>query len=456
MSTIKKSHSEDDEERKKKKKIDEMRQTVESPTHALGAPFNYVALKNRVQSRLVARLDPALDLSERGEGRARAEKLYGEVLAEESIVLSRAERKRLWDQIVLELSRGLGPLEPLLQDPLVREIMVDGPSHIYVERKGKLEDAPARFRDEAHLMEIIRRIAEPLGRRVDESHPMVDMRLEDGSRVNVVIPPIALSGPMLTIRKFWKTTLTVEDLIGFGAWTEGMVTFLRAVVAGRANLVISGGTGSGKTTLANLIAQMIADGERIITVEMAAELDLPRQRVVRLEARPPNLEGRGEVSVRDLVQNALRMRPDRIILGEARGAEVLDFLQAMNTGHDGSFCTIHATNPRDALARLEVMASSGNPSIPLVGLREQMASAINFIVHIERLPDGSRKVMRVTEVQGLQGDALLLADIFAFQQTGFEGGRVQGRFAATGQIPKFLSRLRDAGIQVPMDLFAPG
>jgi pilus assembly protein CpaF len=455
MSTVKKSRPEGDEERKKRK-IEEMRQTVESPTHALGAPSDYAALKNRVRDKLVARLDPALDLSERGEGRATAEKLYGEVLAEEAIVLSRAERKRLWDQIVLEVSRGLGPLEPLLQDPLVMEIMVDGPNHIYVERKGKLEDAPARFRDEAHLMEIIRRIAEPLGRRVDESHPIVDLRLEDGSRVNVVIPPIALSGPTLTIRKFWKTTLTVEELIRFGGWTENIVTFLRAVVAGRANLVISGGSGSGKTTLANLMAQMIADGERIITVEMAAELDLPRKRVVRLEARPPNLEGKGEITVRDLVQNALRMRPDRVLLGEVRGAETLDFLQAMNTGHDGSMCTIHANNPRDALARFEVMASSGNPSIPLVGLREQMASAINFIVHIERLSDGSRKVMRVTEVQGMQGDVIQLADIFAFQQTGFEGGRVQGRFAATGQIPKFLSRLRDAGIQVPMDLFAPG
>ena len=423
MSTVKKSRPEGDEDRKKKK-IEEMRQTIASPTHALGAPSDYVALKNRVQEKLVAQLDPALDLSEGGEGRARAEKLYGEVLAEEAIVLSRAERKRLWDQIVLEISRGLGPLEPLLQDPLG--------------------------------MEIIRRIAEPMGRRVDESHPMMDMRLEDGSRVNVVIPPIALNGPTLTIRKFWKTTLTVDDLIRFGAWTENIVTFLRASVAGRANLVISGGSGSGKTTLANLMAQMIADGERIITVEMAAELDLPRKRVVRLEARPPNLEGKGEITVRDLVQNALRMRPDRILLGEARGAETLDFLQAMNTGHDGSFCTIHANNPRDALARFEVMASSGNPSIPLVGLREQMASAFNFIVHIERLSDGSRKVMRVTEVQGMQGDAILLADIFAFQQTGFEGGRVQGRFAATGQIPKFLSRLRDAGIQVPMDLFAPG
>jgi pilus assembly protein CpaF len=315
---------------------------------------------------------------------------------------------------------------------------------------------PARFRDSDHLMEVIRRIAEPMGRRVDESHPIVDARLEDGSRVNIVIPPIALSGPTLTIRKFWKTTLTTEDLLRFGAWSESIVTFLRACMAGRANIVISGGTGSGKTSLTNLLAQMIPDGERVIIIETAAELDLPRKRVVRLETRPPNLEGKGEVSLRDLVQNALRMRPDRILLGEARGEEVLDFLQAMNTGHDGSLCTLHANSPRDALARLEVMASSANPSIPLVGLREQMASAINLIVHIERLSDGSRKVMRVSEVQGLQGDAILLADLFAFQPAGLEGGKITGRFVATGQIPKLLSRLREAGIQAPMDLFAPG
>ncbi|MGH2524261.1 MAG: CpaF family protein [Anaerolineales bacterium] len=269
-------------------------------------------------------------------------------------------------------------------------------------------------------------------------------------------PPIALNGPALTIRKFWKTTLTAEDLLRFGAWDEKIVTLVRACVMGRANMVISGGTGSGKTSLANLLARMIPEDERIITIEMAAELDLPQTRVVRLEARPPNLEGKGEVTVRDLVQNALRMRPDRLILGEARGAEVLDFLQAMNTGHDGSFCTLHANSPRDALARFEVMASSGNPSIPLVGLREQMASAINLIIHIERLPDGARRVMRVSEVQGMQGDAILLADIFAFQQIGFESGKVTGRFVATGQIPKFLSRLREMGILLPMETFAPG
>ncbi len=446
--------TQDDDEQKKK--TEAMRRMAESPAPALGTPSAYVSLKNRVRDRLLDRLDPTLDLSASDEARAQAEELYGEVLTAEAVVLSRAERKRLWDQILLEISRGLGPLEPLLQEAAITEILVDGYDKIYVERKGKLEDVPARFRDNDHLMGVIRRIAEPLGRRVDESHPIVDARLEDGSRVNIVIPPIALNGPTLTIRKFWKTTLTVEDLMRFGTWNENIVTFLRACMAGRANLVISGGTGSGKTSLANLLAQLIPADERIITIETAAELDLPHRRVVRLEVRPPNLEGKGEVSLRDLVQNALRMRPDRILLGEARAAEVLDLLQAMNTGHDGSFCTLHANNPRDALARLEVMASSGNPSIPLVGLREQMASAINFIVHIERLSDGSRKVLRVTEVQGLQGDAILLADIFAFQPTGFEGGNVTGRFVATGQIPKFLSRLREAGIQVPMDLFAPG
>ncbi len=351
----------------------------------------------------------------------------------------------------------LGPLEPILQDPNVTEVLVDGPNHIYVDRNGKLEDVPARFRDEAHLMEVVHRIFDPMGRRVDESHPISDARLEDGSRVNVVIPPIALNGPTLTIRKFYRETpLSVEDLQGSGSWNETMVAFLRACVQGRANIVVSGGTGSGKTALLNVLAGMIPADERIIVTENAGELLLSQPRVVRLESRPPNLEGRGEITIRDLVVNALRMRPDRIILGEARGAEVLDFLQAMNTGHDGSFCTIHASNPRDALARFEVMASSGNPSIPLVGLREQMASSINLIVQTERLSDRSRKVMRVSEVQGMQGDVILLSDLFVFQQTGFEGKQIKGRHTATGQIPKFLSRLRDAGIQVSMELFAPG
>jgi pilus assembly protein CpaF len=440
-----------------KRQADAMRQKTTPPTYALGTPQAYVALKNRVRDRLAARLGAA---PEARQDSAKVAALYDDVLSEEGIMLSRAERKRLLEQITVELvTRGLdlGPLEPLLEDPEVVEILVDGPNHIYAERHGKLEDAPGQFRDAAHLMEVIHRIFEPLGRRVDESHPISDARLPDGSRVNVVIPPIALGGPTLTIRKFFREKpLTVEDLLGFGTWNAAMVTFLRACVQGRANVVISGGTGAGKTTLLNILAGMIPEDERLIVIETAAELLLRERRVARLETRPPNLEGRGEITLRDLAQNALRMRPDRIILGELHGAEALDLLQAMNTGHDGSFCTLHANNARDALARFEVMASSGNPSIPLVGLREQMASAINLIVHVERLMDGSRKVVRVSEVTGLDGSVIQLSDLFAFQQTGREGNRITGRHTATGKLPSFLSRLRDAGIVIPMDLFAPG
>jgi len=350
----------------------------------------------------------------------------------------------------------LGPLEPLLEDATVTEILVDGYNKIYVERRGKLEDAPASFRDDGHLMEIINRIVTPLGRRIDESHPIVDVRLPDGSRVNVVIPPIALTGPVMTIRKFTATLLTADDLLRLGACNEAIVEFLRACVQGRINIAISGGAGSGKTTLLNLIAGMIPDDERIIVVENVAELRLPQKRVVRLESRPLNLEGKGEVTIRDLVINALRMRPDRIIAGEVRWDEALHLFAAMNTGHDGSMFSLHASSPRDALARLEVMASSANPSIPLLGVREMIASAIGLIVHRERLQDGSRKVVKVTEVQGMQGDVITLSDLFVFQQTGVEDGKIAGRFVATGQIPKFLNRIRDAGIQLPMDLFAPG
>ena len=351
---------------------------------------------------------------------------------------------------------NLGPLEPLLADPAVTEILVDGYNNIYVERGGKLEDVPGAFRDDDHLMEIIQRIAAMTGRRVDESHPMLDMRLSDGSRVNVVIPPISLDGPLMTIRKFTATLLTADDLMRFGVWNEAIVEFLRACVRGLINIVVSGGTGSGKTTLMNIIAGMIADDERIITVEAASELRLPQRRVVRLEARPPNLEGKGEVTVSDLVINALRMRPERIIAGEVRGEEALHLLAAMNTGHNGSMLTLHANSPRDALSRLEVMASSGNPSIPLLGVRETMVGAIDLIVHIERLRDGSRKIVKVTEVQGMQGDIITLADIFVFEQTSVESGKIVGRFVGTGQIPRFMSRFKDLGIPLSMDLFALG
>jgi pilus assembly protein CpaF len=354
-------------------------------------------------------------------------------------------------------SPEFGPLGPLMVDDTVAEVMVDGYEKVYVERDGRLEDVPIHFRDDEHMMETIHRILEPLRRRLDESHPFVDARLADGSRVNVVIPPISLVGPVLTIRKFGRRPLTTEDVIRFGSWSEEIVEFLRACVLGRLNIVVAGGTASGKTTVLNLVAGMVPADERIITVENAAELQLPEtlKYVVSLESRPPSIEGRGEVTIRDLVINSLRMRPDRVIVGECRGPEVIELLQAMTTGHDGTMFTVHANSPRDALARLETTATAANPSLPLLNVRQQMASAIDLITYQERLQDGSRKILKVTEVVGMQGDVVLLQDIFEFRQTGVKEGRITGTFAATGYIPSFLNRIRAAGIDLPLSLFTP-
>ncbi len=358
-----------------------------------------------------------------------------------------------------EQANPLIVLEPLLADPQVAEIMVDGPRRVYVEKGGQFVDVDSPFRDEAHLMQVIHAIVTPLGRVVDESHPLMDARLADGSRVNVVIPPISLVGPVLTIRKFRQRRITLDELIQWDCIGANEVTFLQACVEGRLNVAVSGGTGSGKTTLLNLIGQMIPAGERIVAVELASELEwLPDKftRVVRLEARPPNVEGKGEVSLRDLVMNALRMRPDRIIVGEVRGGEALDLFTAMNTGHDGCMFSMHANSPRDALARLETMVTLSNPALPLLNVRQQMASAINLIVHIERLQDGTRKVLKVTEVAGMQGDAVVLHDIFEFRQTGVTEGQIAGSHTATGYIPGFITPLRAAGIELPLSLFTPG
>lgn len=353
----------------------------------------------------------------------------------------------------------LAPLEPLLNDPQVKEIMVDGHSKVYVERGGKFVDVPTPFRDEGHLMEVIAAIFEPLGRKVDQSSPMCDARLFDGSRVNVVVPPISLVGPVLTLRKFPLKPLTIEDVLGFGSWNEDIVEFLRACVRARLNIVVAGGTGSGKTTLLNLIAGMIPSDERIITVENVSELQqllsTKFKRLVRLESRPPNIEGKGEITMRDLVINALRMRPDRIIVGEVRAGEAIEVFQAMNTGHDGTMMSIHANSPRDTLARLETMVLMANPSLPLLNVRQHMASAIDLITYQERLQDGRRKVLKVTEVVGLQGDVIMLQDIFEFRQTGVKEGEITGHFTATGNIPRFLDRIRAAGVELPMRLFTP-
>jgi pilus assembly protein CpaF len=415
----------------------------------------YMDLKTRVQNKLISELDPSMDVSQTDEVRSNIEELFDTVLSEEGIILSRAERQRLFEQIVAEIL-GYGPLEPLLKDPSVTEIMVNGPKNIYVERSGRLERAGAAFENDEHVMRIIDRIVAPLGRRVDESSPYVDARLPDGSRVNAVIPPISLVGPTLTIRKFSKVPLTVENLIEYGTITPEVVEFLKACVYSRLNVVISGGTGSGKTTLLNILSGFIPNDERIVTIENAAELQLRQEHVVTLESRPPNIEGRGEVSIRDLVINCLRMRPDRIVVGECRGAEALDMLQAMNTGHDGSLTTAHSNSPRDTLARMETMVLMAGMELPVRAIREQIASAVDLIVHEERLRDGTRKVTHVTEVQGMEGDVIVLSDLFIFEQTGIENGRVIGRLRPTGIRPRFMPTLEAAGIHLPPNIFGVG
>jgi pilus assembly protein CpaF len=412
----------------------------------------FFELKERVQDKLIAELDPQMDISKTEEVRHTIEDLYDQILGQEGTILSRQERQRLFEQIVAEIL-GFGPIEPLLADESITEIMVNGPNKIYIERKGKLEKVNLTFESDDHLMRIIDRIVSPLGRRIDESSPYVDARLPDGSRVNAIIPPLALNGPTLTIRKFSKTPLTVDDLIRFGSITSEAVEFLRACVIARLNIIVSGGTGSGKTTFLNILSGFIPDDERIITVENAAELQLRQEHVVTLESRPPNIEGKGEVSIRDLVINCLRMRPDRIVVGECRGGEALDMLQAMNTGHDGSLTTAHANSPRDTLSRLETMVLMAGMDLPVRAIREQVASAVDLIIQQSRMQDGSRKVINITEVQGMEGDVIVMSDIFAFEQQGMEAGRVIGRLKPTGIRPKFVERIEAANIHLPAGIF---
>ncbi len=410
------------------------------------------SIKERIQDKLLAELDPQMDITKTDEIRRTMEDMFNQILSTEAIILSRSERQRLFEQIAAEIL-GFGPLEPLLADDTVSEIMVNGPNHIYVEKKGKLVKTNLNFESDDHVLRIIDRIVSPLGRRIDEAQPLVDARLPDGSRVNAIIPPLALNGPTLTIRKFSKTPLTIENLIQFGSITPEAAEFLRACVLARTNIVVSGGTGAGKTTLLNICSNFIPDDERIVTIENAAELQLAKEHVVTLESRPPNIEGKGEVSIRDLVINSLRMRPDRIVVGECRGGEALDMLQAMNTGHDGSLTTAHANSPRDAIARLETMCLMAGMDLPVRAIREQVASAVDLIVQQARMRDGSRKIINITEVQGMEGDVVVLSDIFVFEQQGFEGGKVIGRLKPTGLRPKFMDKIEDAGIQLPPNIF---
>jgi pilus assembly protein CpaF len=415
----------------------------------------YADLKSRIQNKLLAELEPTLDLSRTEELRAMIEEKFDAVLAEDHIVLSRLERQRLFEQIVAEIL-GYGPLEPLLRDDTITEIMVNGPKKVYIERNGKIERTNVVFEDDEHLMRIIERIVAPLGRRVDESMPYVDARLPDGSRVNIVIPPISLIGPVVTIRKFYRTPLTVEDLIRLGSATPEVMEFLKACVQAKINIVVSGGTGSGKTTMLNILSGFIPEGERIITIENAAELQLRQEHVVTLETRPPNIEGKGEITMRDLVINALRMRPDRIIVGECRGGEAFDMLQAMNTGHEGSMTTIHANSPRDALARLENMVLMAGTDLPHRAIREQIAMAIDLIVQTARMRDGSRKIVSLTEIQGLEGEVITTTELFKFEHYGMEGGKIVGRLVPTGIRPRFIDRLEEAGIRLPPSIFGIG
>ena len=409
----------------------------------------YQDLKLRIHRELLDRID--LDnLGRMDLDRASAElrTVIAQLIEEQAVPLSQRDREQLREEILHEV-HGLGPIEPLMRDPQVSDILVNTARQVYIERNGKLEPTPVIFRDNAHLLQIIDRIVSKVGRRVDEVCPMADARLPDGSRVNAIIPPLALDGPLLSIRRFGRTPLTVDDLLRLGSMTPQIATVLRAMVRARLNLLISGGTGSGKTTLLNCLSSFIPDNERIITIEDSAELQLQQPHVVRLETRPSNVEGRGEVTQRDLVRNSLRMRPDRIIVGEVRGAESLDMLQAMNTGHDGSISTIHCNSARDSLNRLEMMMQMAGFDLPIRAMRQQISLALDVIVHTARLGDGSRKITGISEVVGMEGDAIMLQELFAFHRDGVDkDGKVVGRFLSTGIRPHFAEHMKYSGHEI--------
>ena len=416
----------------------------------------YQELKGRVHQELLNRLNlERLTRMKRQDAEPEIRSIIGRLLEKESesIPLSLFEREALIADVLNELF-GLGPLESLLKDPSISDILVNRFDLVYVEREGRLEETDIVFQDDRHLHQIIERIVSTVGRRIDESSPMVDARLLDGSRVNAIIPPLALDGPVLSIRRFRTDRLGAQDLVGRDSMTQPMLDFLRAAVACRLNILISGGTGAGKTTLLNVLSGFIGDRERIVTIEDAAELMLRQRHVIRLETRPANIEGKGAVRQRDLVVNALRMRPDRIVVGEVRGQEALDMLQAMNTGHDGSLTTVHANSARDALYRLDTMVAMSNLNIPEKAVRHQIASALDLVIQVTRLSDGTRKVTSVTEITGMEGDVITMQDLFLFDRTGLgEGGRVTGRFRATGIRPKCSELLASSGVQLPVDMF---
>ena len=421
--------------------------------------LSYQSIKHRIHQRIVDEMTPEEQqvLSAMNQDPRQVESIIAaycqRVMDENPFSIPRGEKPQLIADIRDEML-GLGPIEALRNDDSITEIMVNGPKQVFVERLGKLELTDVKFHDRAHLMNIVERILTPLGRRIDESSPLVDARLDDGSRVNIIIPPLSLVGPAITIRKFSKTPLSVENLISFGTMDEKMAIFLRACVKARINILVSGGTGSGKTTTLNVISSFIPEDERIVTIEDAAELRLQQTHVVTLESRPANIEGKGQITIRDLVRNALRMRPDRIIVGEVRSGEALDMLQAMNTGHDGSLTTAHANSPRDALSRLETMVLMSGLELPVRAIREQVSSAIDLIIQQSRIRDGSRKVTYITEVQHMEDNIITTQDIFRYEQTGFDDkGKVIGHFTPTGLQPGFMEKFELNGIELPDDFF---
>ena len=414
----------------------------------------YFELKTKIQNRVIEELD--IDFNEitdqNEELKQEINFIISKNIEQESLNMTNNEKRKIKEELLDEII-GFGPITALLADISVTEIMVNGPNHVYVEKDGKLVLTDAKFKNDNHVMHVIKKIVAPIGRRIDESSPMVDARLPNGSRVNAIIPPLAIDGPTITIRKFAEDPFKVDDLVNFGTLNSKMAELLRICVEGRLNIVVSGGTGSGKTTTLNVLSSFIPETDRIVTIEDAAELQLSQIHVVRLETRPANVEGKGEVTIRDLVKNSLRMRPDRIIVGEVRSGETLDMLQAMNTGHDGSLTTGHANSPRDMLSRIETMVLMSGMNLPIKAIRDQAASAIDLIIQQSRLMDGSRKITHITEVQGMEGDVIILQDIFKFEQKGIDNkGKLKGEFVSTGIMPKFVQKLKDKGIALPMDL----
>jgi len=420
------------------------------------ATIHYQELKDRLHQRVIEMLDlNAMSTLSQDMMQAQLTKLIEQLLQQETVPLNQRERTQITQDVLHEVL-GLGPLEPLLADTSINDILVNGHKHVFVERSGRLESTSVRFKDDAHLMKIIEKIVSRVGRRIDESVPMVDARLADGSRVNAIIPPLAIDGPSLSIRKFSKDPLQLYHLVEKRSLTPEIGELLRAIVQARLNVLISGGTGTGKTTLLNIMSGFIPNNERIVTIEDAAELQLRQDHVVRLETRPANIEGKGEIAQRELVKNALRMRPDRIILGEVRGAESLDMLQAMNTGHDGSLTTVHANTSRDALTRIETLVSMAGLNLGTKAMRHYLSSALDVIIQISRLSDGTRKLVSLQEIVGMEGDLITLQELFVFQQTGLDENRkVKGRFKATGIRPKFFERIVAKGVTLPADLFDP-